>query len=159
SEPGAERASTSCAVSASREVSLQRRQFDVAEEDLRPLGLEEDLALAGLGVAALVDQLAVDLQLDGVALAGDDVLVPLADGLLDALLDHAEEVALAARVLAGLIDGELEAVHQPELAGVVGHELGLDALGPDLVRAADVDEDAAVAGLALGRLLAPLPLD
>src|SRR5438552_2963523 len=64
--------------------SLQRRQSDVAEEDLGPFGLEEDLALAGLGAAALVDDHAIHFQFDGVALAGDDVLVPLADGLLDA---------------------------------------------------------------------------
>src|SRR5438874_13683631 len=62
---------------------LDRRQLDVAELDRRALGLQQDLAPADLSVGALVREVAVDHQLDRVALAGNLVPVPLPGFLLD----------------------------------------------------------------------------
>src|SRR5262245_47068750 len=135
--------------------SLQVLQLHVAEVNLGAFGLQQDLAARQFRAAALVDRLAVDHQLDRVALAGDLVLVPLADLLLDAVL-HAQIVPRHLRVLPLGVHLQLEAVHQPEVAGVVRHQLGLDRLGPDFVRPDHVDEHPAVA--ALGDLVPPAPL-
>ena len=42
-------------------------------------------------------------------------------------------------------NGQLEAIDEPEIAGLLGLQLCFDALRPNLVFAADVKEDAAVA--------------
>src|SRR5207237_3751369 len=87
-------------------------------------------------------------------LSGDLLLLPRAGLLLDPpVLVEAVEVPRRPLVLPPLIDVELEVADQPEVAGRAREQLRLDALGPDHVRAADVDEDAAVA-----RLLRPAPL-
>src|SRR5262249_35734733 len=117
----------------------------------------QNLSLAALGVGTFILKHAVDSQFDRVPLARDLVLVPFADRLLDARFLHAVVVNVVVLVLARLIDRELETVYEPEIACVIAVELGLDAPGPDLVRSADVDEDAAVAlvVVAFGR---PAPL-
>ena len=119
--------------------SLERLQLDVAEVDLGPLGLEEDLSLRRLGAGPFVDRLAVDRQLDGVALAGDLVLVPLAQRLLDAV-PGAEVVPADLRVLPLRINRQLEVIDQPEVAGVVGPNQGSKARDVLIKTEADLNQ-------------------
>src|SRR5439155_19208845 len=53
---------------------------------------------------------------------------------------------------------KLKVVHQPEIARIITEKLRLNALGPNLVRAADVDEHAAIA-LVVVAFRGPPPLN
>src|SRR5207245_3142446 len=88
---------------------LQRLQFNVAEIDFGAFGLKEYLALGLLRLAAFVLRLAVDDQVDRVALAGNVVLIPFADRLFHAVFQM-KIMTLVLRVLSCRIDGKLEAV-------------------------------------------------
>src|SRR6185312_2547771 len=107
---------------------------DVPEPDRLAFGLPADRASGGLGLLAPGDLDAVQYGNDRAALAGHLQLIPLADGFDGRLLG--ERVALCPEL--GGPDGE-------DRPGVGLGELDLDAVGPDLVRAGDVDEEAAIA--------------
>src|SRR5262249_60065184 len=114
--------------------SLQRRQLDVAEVDLGALRLQGDAALAVLRLGRLVDLLAVDHDRHAVALAGNLILVPLAQVLLDLLLGLRAEIVTALALLVDVVLGafQLETSHEPDVAGVAREQLCLEALGPGL---------------------------
>src|SRR5207237_7844127 len=95
-----------------RQAPLQRLQFNVAEIDFGAFGLKEYLALGLLRLGAFVLRLAVDDQVDRVALAGDVVLVPFADRLFHAVLQM-KVMPRGLRVLSCRIDGKLDAVRRP----------------------------------------------
>src|SRR5262249_19800546 len=107
--------------------------LDVAEVDLGPLGLEADRPFGQVALAR-IDLAAVDLGDDVAVLEGGFGGVPFTDGL-PGLLER-----LAIKLARGL-----GAADRDDLAVVAVHALHLDALGPDLRLALDVNEQAAVA--------------
>ncbi len=131
--------------------------LDVAVVDLGPFRLEQDLAAGLAGVGPLADDHAVDDVGDLAAVADALDGVPLAGRLLGVLLlDDPPSRDLAA------VDDDRGAVDEPEVAAIVLLDLALDRLGPDLVGADAVEQDARVAhGVLAGGplLLAPLEFE
>src|SRR5262245_8013949 len=114
--------------------SIEHLDLDVLEQQRGAFGLPADGSLGHVTLAR-TDQDPVDLAGQLAVLADDLGRVPLAnlDGLLLRVLLHLERAL-------GAADGEY-------LAVVLLLALDLDALGPDLVVALDVDEQPAVAVL------------
>src|SRR5262249_11897156 len=132
---------------------VERLDLDVAEVNLRAFGLQPDWAFSQLTLAG-GDLGAVDLAGNHAILARDLGRVPLADGVARLLEGLGVELVAAL----GAHDGE-------DLAVLAVHALDLHALGPDLVLAPDVNEQAAVAGKLLlvfeigGPLVPPVVAD
>ena len=95
----------------------------------------------------LVHEDAVDVGLDEIALADDFGGVPLAGGMLGALLGAAQEATLRELLEGGTAGGD-------HVTGMAVHEVDLGAAGPDAVDGLGVQEDAGVGGFPV-----PSPLE
>lgn len=132
-------------------VGLVLFEDDVSKFDGGSFGLEADCAFGDGGVFAFVDEGAVDVDGDFVAVGGDGHGVPFAERFF---LGIGDAVPAGALVVSGGFDAPADA---PEVAGFALTELGFDADRPSFAFGdfADVKEQAAVPAFGIG-LPAPL---
>src|SRR5438552_9853131 len=78
---------------------LQGVQFELANEQLKALALQQDLAGRGVDVVALIDRGAVDADRDGLPRAQALDPRPFAEGTLDVVLTAGVEQFLELRIV------------------------------------------------------------
>ena len=116
---------------------LDRCEADVFEIEGGAFGLEADVAGYFIGVPGVVDEYAVDIDVDVLSIGDDFVFVPLADGVFR----HFEFFCIAADGSVG-VGFHTEIVDVAEVAGASVLELAFEAFWPDFIFADFSDENA-----------------
>ena len=137
--------------------------MQVAEVDLSPLGLKEDLALGGEWIGTHIREMAVHVLVNDVAFFDEFEQIPLAIGFFEFTAGVAEAYDILFRALVDVADvdrgawragdafaigtGDSSAVSEPKVAGFSLLDLELDRTRPNLGFARHTIKNAAIPSL------------